>query len=62
MDKFGAYKLFIKLFAGATKMPDAMEIIFQKAITLGKRGAVSNLHSHCYYFILLSNLGCIVLK
>lgn len=27
--------------AGAAEMPDAMEIIFQKALTFGKSGAVS---------------------
>ena len=27
--------------AGAAEMPDAMEIIFQKALTVGKSGAVS---------------------
>lgn len=49
--KFAAYNLIMKLlFAGATKMPDAIEIIFQKAIALGKSGAVSNLH--LYYHTL----------
>lgn len=43
--KFAIDNLFTKLFAGATVIPDAMEIIFQKAIALGKSGAVSILPS-----------------
>lgn len=53
--KFAFYNLFMKLFAGATVIPDAMEIIFQKAIALGISGAVSNLYFYyccCFYLVL----------
>ena len=31
-------------FAGAAEMPDAMEMIFQKALSVGTSGAVSKLN------------------
>lgn len=34
-------KVLENIFAGAAEMPDAMEIIFQEALSVGKSGAVS---------------------
>ena len=33
------------MIAGSTEMPDAMEMIFQSALALGRNGAVSDLFS-----------------
>lgn len=33
----------LKYIAGAAEMPDAMEIIYQRALSVGKIGAVSEL-------------------
>lgn len=54
IDLFYSIKFYVKIFLfvlGNLEMPDAMEIIFQTALSAGKSGAVS------YHFHHLCALG-----
>lgn len=51
LDKKLKSLLLLLVFPGNTEVPDAMEMIFQSALTFGRKGAVSVLYLGLCVFV-----------